>query len=60
MANNKNPDRVTKDFMIRVRVTSAEREMFMKQSKEKGYRTVSDYIRSLLDDESEQKHSAVS
>ena len=55
MANRKNPDRVNKDFMIRVRVTTAEHEKFVKQAKEKGYRNVSEYIRSLVADKTDDK-----
>lgn len=50
MANKKNPDRVNKDFMIRVRVTNEEHEKFIQRAKENGYRTVSEFIRSLIDD----------
>ena len=53
MANKKNPDRVNKEFMIRVRVTNEEHEKFIRRAKENGYRTVSEFIRSLIDDEQE-------
>lgn len=51
MANKKNPDRANKEFMIRVRVTAEERDKFVKLSIEKGYKSVSDYIRSLVADD---------
>lgn len=54
MANKKNPDRVNKDFMIRVRVTNEEHEEFIKRAKEHGYRSVSEFIRSLIADEQEE------
>ena len=44
-------ERANKDLIIRVRVTSDERERFSKNAKEKGYRTVSEYIRSLIADD---------
>lgn len=53
MANKKNPHRANKDFMIRVTVTTEEHEKFIQRAKENGYRTVSEYIRSLIDDEPE-------
>ena len=51
MANKKDHDH-KKDFIIRVRVTPAERDEFMKQAKEKGYKTISAFIRSLIDEQS--------
>lgn len=51
MANKKKTDKATKNVMLRVRVTADEREMFSKLAEEKGYRSVSDYIRSLVADE---------
>ena len=50
MANVKNPDRVNKDKLIRVRVTQEEHDRFMKQAIEKGYKSLSDYIRTLISD----------
>ena len=44
-------ERANKYLIIRVRVTSDERERFSKNAKEKGYRTVSEYIRSLIADD---------
>lgn len=41
--------------MIRVRVTSDEREKFTKMAKEKGFKSVSEYIRSLVADEEPKK-----
>ena len=37
--------------MLRVRVTTAEHEEFIRRAKEKGYRSVSEFIRSLIADE---------
>lgn len=53
MANKKDPSRNNKEFMIRVRVTNEEHEKFIKRAKENGYRTVSEFIRSLIADELE-------
>ncbi len=50
MANVKNPDRVNKDKLIRVRVTQEEHDRFMKQATENGYKSLSDYIRTLISD----------
>ena len=50
MANKKNPDRINKDYMIRVRVTKEEHEKFMKKAAENGYKSVSDYVRTLIAD----------
>lgn len=47
MARKKNPENV-KSFMIRVRVTTQEHEQFVKNAKENGYASVSEYIRSLV------------
>jgi len=51
MANKKNPDRINKDYMIRVRVTKEEHEKFARKAAENGYKSVSDYVRSLISDE---------
>lgn len=51
MANKKNPDRINKDYMIRVRVTKEEHEKFTKKAAENGYKSVSDYVRTLISDE---------
>lgn len=51
MSNKKNPDRVNKEHMIRVRVTNAEHEKFIQRAKEYGYRSVSEFIRSLIEDD---------
>ncbi len=40
----------TKNYMIRVRVTEEEHDRFTKQATEKGYKSVSEYIRSLVTD----------
>ena len=53
MANKKDPSRNNKEFMIRVRVTNEEHEKFIKRAKENGYRTVSEFICSLIADEPE-------
>lgn len=45
------------NFMIRVRVTNSEHEEFVKRAKENGYRSVSEFIRSLIEDEPERKKS---
>ena len=50
MANKKNPDRINKDYMIRVRVTKEEHDKFMKKAAENGYKSVSDYVRTLIAD----------
>ncbi len=57
MANKKNPERINKDFVIRVRVTDCEHQKFIKRAKENGYKTVSDYIRSLIADEPTKEQS---
>lgn len=57
MANKKNPNKINKDFMIRVRVTNSEHEEFVKRAKENGYRSVSEFIRSLIEDEAKKKSS---
>ena len=54
MAKKKDYDN-KKDFIIRVRVTPAEHNEFMKRAKEKGYKTVSSFIRSLIDEQPVQK-----
>lgn len=51
MANKKNPDRVIKDQIIRVRVTKEEHDKFMERAAENGFRSVSDYIRILIADD---------
>ena len=38
-----------KDKVIRFRVTEEEHAAFMQQAKSKGYKTLSDYIRALLE-----------
>lgn len=53
MANKKNPDRINKDRLIRVRVTKEEHKRFMEKASENGYRSVSDYIRTLIDDKAD-------
>ena len=55
MANKKNPDRINKDYMIRVRVTKEEHDQFVKKATENGYKSVSDYVRSLIGDENKEK-----
>ena len=54
MIASKNPDNVKKHF-IRLRVTEKEHDMFVRKAIEKGYKTVSDYIRTLIDDDTEVK-----
>ena len=51
MVSNKNTERVNKDIMLRVRVTAEEREKFTVIAKEKGFKSVSEYIRSLVAEE---------
>ena len=59
MANIKAPED-KKEFIIRVRVTPAERDKFMKRAKENGYKTISAFIRSLIDEQPELKsHNTV-
>lgn len=55
MPRKKNPDRVNKDVMIRVRVTADEREKFNVMAEKNGYRTISEYIRSLVADDGKDK-----
>ena len=50
MANKKNPDRINKELMIRVRVTKEEHKKFTKKAEENGYKSVSDYVRTLIAD----------
>ena len=50
MANKKNPDGINKELMIRVRVTKEEHEKFTKKAEENGYKSVSDYVRTLIAD----------
>ena len=50
MANKKNPDRINKELMIRVRVTKEEHQKFTKKAEENGYKSVSDYVRTLIAD----------
>ena len=57
MANKKNPERVNKDIMIRVRVTAEEREKFTVMAKEKSYKSVSEFIRSLVAEEKKPERS---
>ena len=61
MANIKEPEN-KKEFIIRVRVTPSEREEFMKRAAAQGYRTVSEFIRSLIADKptSTEKNKGVS
>ena len=59
MANKKNPDRINKDHMIRVRVTKDEHSRFMEKAAENGFKSVSDYIRTLIDEKSELNISNV-
>ena len=51
MANKKNPDRINKDCVVRVRVTKEEHIRFMEKAAENGFKSVSDYIRTLIVDE---------
>ena len=57
MITKKEPD-VIKNCLIRVRVTEEEHERFMKRAHELGYRTVSDFIRTLIDDETEENEES--
>lgn len=50
MIAKKNPDEV-KSCLIRVRVTEKEHAQFINQAHEKGYKTVSDFIRTLIKDD---------
>ena len=49
-SNKKNPDRINKELMIRVRVTKEEHDKFTKKAEENGYKSVSDYVRTLIAD----------
>ncbi len=53
MARKKNPENV-KNLMIRVRVTTQEHEQFVKNAEKNGYRSVSEYIRSLVAEKPEE------
>ena len=55
MARKKDPNRVNKDIMIRVRVTAEERKRFTVMAEKNGYRTISEYIRSLVADDRKDK-----
>ena len=59
MANKKNPDRINKELMIRVRVTKEEHDKFMKKAAENGYKSVSDYVRTLIADETKTDNTVV-
>lgn len=59
MANKKNPDRINKDYMIRVRVTKEEHDKFMKKATENGYKSVSDYVRTLISDKIDTENVVV-
>ena len=50
MITKKGPDDV-KNCLIRVRVTTEEHALFIKRAHEKGYKTVSDFIRTLIKDD---------
>ena len=50
MITKKDPDDV-KSCLIRVRVTAEEHAQFIKRAHEKGYKTVSDFIRTLIKDD---------
>lgn len=54
-ASRINPNHVNKDRIIRVRVTAEESERFQQRAKEKGYKSVSGYIRALAADEKDKK-----
>ena len=54
MIASKNPDNVKKHF-IRLRVTEKEHDMFVRKAEEMGYKTVSDFIRTLINDDTEVK-----
>ena len=59
MANVKNPDIVNKDKLIRVRVTQEEHDRFMMQATENGYKSLSDYIRTLISDVNKGENDSV-
>ena len=59
MANKKNPDRINKELMIRVRVTKEEHKKFTKKAEENGYKSVSDYVRTLIADETKTDNTVV-
>ena len=59
MANKKNPDRINKELMIRVRVTKEEHEKFTKKAEENGYKSVSDYVRTLIADVNDTENEVV-
>lgn len=50
MITKKDPDDV-KSCLIRVRVTEKEHTQFINHAHEKGYKTVSDFIRTLIKDD---------
>ena len=51
MANKKKTDTIIKDRIIRVRVTQGEHEKFIEKSAQNGYKSVSDFIRTLITDD---------
>ena len=60
MIASKNPDNVKKHF-IRLRVTEEEHDTFVRKAEEMGYKTVSDFIRTLINDDTDsEEYSATS
>ena len=59
MITKKNPDDV-KSCLIRIRVTEKEHAQFIDYAHEKGYKTVSDYIRTLIKDDMKKSVKASS
>lgn len=55
MAKKKDSDD-KKELIIRVRVTPAEHEEFLKKAKEKGYKTISAFVRSLIEEQSNNQN----
>ena len=49
--NNTKKTKEAKNYLIRVRVTKEEHERFMERAHELGYRTVSDFVRTLINDD---------
>jgi len=52
-------DRINKELMIRVRVTKEEHEKFTKKAEENGYKSVSDYVRTLIADVNDTENEIV-
>ncbi len=54
MEKQNNTERINKDKIIRVRVTEDEHDKFRKKAIEKGYRSISEYVRTLIEEEADK------